>query len=135
MHLDDYNSIKIIKFSAHITLDELRDCVNMMEKWSQDDINYAVVTIIPKGGKSVQDLTSIRDIFKALKGSKLAIYGIKTGVIASFLAKVIGQILGLKMNESASYEELIEQIAKDDPNFARDVALHNLNESEWWTEH
>jgi|GEM_PF-2128919 len=128
MNASDYGSVKVIEFSNNITNEEIVECSDVLTKWASDNRDYAVITYMPQGAKTVTDLSSINKALASIKGSKLRIYGIQNSPVASFLANVVGQLLGLTLVQARDYASLLDKIGNDNPDFRADIEQYNLAE-------
>ncbi len=126
MEVKSFGTVKLIIFSSDVTKDELASTANVMQSWSEENREIAVVTHIPKDGKAVQDMTTISKMFSILKGSQLKIYGIRSGAITSFVAKIVGQLLNITLIEEENFIKLTERMSRDNPDFARDIEEYDL---------
>lgn len=128
MDSSDYGSIKIMEFSDNITKEEIVDCSTILAKWASDDKEYAIITYMPEGGKSITDLASINKVLSPIKGAKLKFYGIQNSPIVSFITNVVGQLLGLSVVNAKDYASLLNKIKMDNPDFKADIEQYNLDE-------
>ena len=126
MQISEYGTIKVLNWSNNITKDELLACSEVLMQWAEDNQEYAIVSFIPANGKTVTDLSSIADILKPLRRTKLRVYGVQNSAITSFVAKIVSQLLGLKLTETKDYPALLAQMSADSENFKRDIEAYNL---------
>ena len=124
----DYGAVKIIHFSDNITNEELIKTGELLAKWAADNTDYGIISFMPPHAETVTDISSIRKALSAIRNSKLRIYGIQNSSVSGFVAKVVGQLLGLKLNQFPDVATMIQKMKNDNPEFKVVIEEYNLEE-------
>jgi len=128
MKSESFGSIKLIEFSNNITKEELIECARILEAWAADHEEYAVISHMPKNAKSVTDMATISKTLSAIRNSTLRIYGTQSSGISSFIANIVGQLLGLTIVQAPDYPTLLKKIKADNPKFEADLETYKVED-------
>jgi len=126
MNAYDYGSIKILQFSHDITNEELEETGELLAQWKTDGRNYAIISHMSKGARTITDIPTIKRALSVIKNTGLNIYGIETNQTTDYLAKIIGELLGLKVKQFPDYTTMLEQIKKDYPEAETSIEKSDL---------
>lgn len=121
--INEHNSIKQVIFSEQITADDLEHAVHLFTEWASHERPYAIITIIDSAAQLHRvNLPTISKIFKEISGTHLHFYGIKSSnSIASFMAKIVSQLIRVNLFEASNQTTLVQRIKEDDLVFAQDI--------------
>ncbi len=116
MKAHDYGPVKILQFSNNITNEELEETSSLLAKWGTDKQDYAIISYMPDSAKTVTDIPTIKRSLSLIKNSGLKIYGKRTNQAADYLAKIVAELLGLRIKQFSNYSTMINEIETDLPD-------------------
>ncbi len=128
MRSESFGSVKLIEFSDNITKEELIECARILKSWAEEHEEYAVISHMPKNAKSVTDMATISKTLSAIRNSTMRIYGTQGSGISSFIANIVGQLLGLTIVQAKDYPTLLKKIKSDNPKFADDLKNYEVED-------
>lgn len=119
----EHKSIKRVEFSDKVTQEDLEKAASLFAEWASHKQPYAVITLVDSKAQFTQvGLPTMTKIFKEISGTHLHFYGVKSASsVATFLAKVVTKLAGVKLHEAHNQSSLIQRIREDNPVFAPDI--------------